>query len=371
VAGILPLISTSSFDYQPNYASPNFRLSAEYKVSPALSVNLGYAYGKAVQDIYPNESYAYDYQIHHSNSVNLQTRWYFDMARRIREGKSSNNCSGNYLGLEYGYDKLNFTDIFNPRSESQHYSERQSIGVRFGMQRRIFRYGYFDISYGIGYQRTGLYNQKIAIGFSLAQPNAKSENSDYCDALHCFQEERHLLKFDLYNALILNSLNRISGKPSVSFEQKIGHSSFAVESSLAAIYDYAKGGDHERGAEISIEPKRYYTMKKRIARGKSGNNLNGMFYGLMFRGKYLGQNGSTYNDAPPFYYQYAESTKSLSILGEWGVQFHLFRHAFIQYKIGIGPMKKWQQIKSPQSNSVPYSYWDTDFNSELKLGLAF
>lgn len=65
-------------------------------------------------------------------------RYYFNMEKRIAKGKSANNFSANYLSTRLNYQRR------PPEKEDQ-----ISIDLLFGVQRRIWKYGYIDFDIGI------------------------------------------------------------------------------------------------------------------------------------------------------------------------------------------------------------------------------
>jgi hypothetical protein len=360
-------------------------LSAEHKINPAFSILANAGVGFTLIDDYLNESDPYSSKTF-SYSLALEPRWYFNMANDIKAGKSSNNFSGNYLGFTLGAER--YWTNYRPIAELNQSRNRQYVGLRIGTQRRLFRYGFFDLSYGLGWQsvqssfnnlyggestlKNGLFlNQKIAIGFGLATPSLKPENNAYCDALRCFQEESRMWKVDLYKLLIINDQDHFEGRPSIAFEQKINGSPFSIETSVALPwrYNYApkiNEKSYSLAGEMTVEPRWYYSMNKRIASGKSGNNLNGFFLGGLIRGRYEYNSGLLWSTAYPAYINKVRfSNQFLDFAGEWGVQYHLFRNAFVQYKAGFGYELAWPK-NSYQNNGNHFILL-----SELKIGWAF
>ena len=77
-------------------------------------------------------------------------RHYFNMDKRILKGKSANNFSANYLSARMNYKTR------PPENEDQ-----ISLDLLFGIQRRIWKYGYIDFDIGI---------ENIVSGFSGKSP---------------------------------------------------------------------------------------------------------------------------------------------------------------------------------------------------------
>lgn len=65
-------------------------------------------------------------------------RYYFNMHKRILKGKSANNFSANYISTRVNYKYR------PPEKDSQ-----VSMDLLFGIQRRLWKYGYVDFDVGI------------------------------------------------------------------------------------------------------------------------------------------------------------------------------------------------------------------------------
>jgi hypothetical protein len=338
-------------------------LGAELKISPLLSLHAASLASYIEGTPYNNARVKLDWRV--------EPRFYFDMPARIRQGTSANNFSGNYIGIEY----QNVIQ-WGSRSGNKLY-ESMGGSLRFGMQRRLFRYGYADISGGIGYRdftyrypdltyrdKIVFLNTRVAIGLAFGAPRPKQEPSaPFCDVLRCFEEDRQMFRIDLLRAFQFNT-NRIQFKPSLAFERKAGNSPFSAEFGLYTLLEsqrWLSGPDGQKswsshyGLWLSAEPRWYFLQKRRIATGKSGNNLSGVFIGLHTRHGWIFDYASILVDGQLKSYTIRDS--AFSPLA--GVQYRIFRHGFIQYKTG----PYWNN-NSQQNNSF-------DWLSEIKVGLAF
>lgn len=342
---------------------PSIDLRIEAKLAPMLSIQAAGTYYHTRQTSFNRGGYGTD--------IRIEPRWYYDMPGRIRSGKSANNLTGNYIGLEgrnfwYGSKLLKY--------------ESQALSLRFGMQRRLWRYGFFDLSYGVGYQSSeyryisegtvfqrysqhSVYGEaRVALGFALGgRKPAEAASSSVCDVLRCFQEDRHMFKLDLLRAVRFDQ-NVVKINPIFSYEQKIGQSQFAVELEGEIRLNRVQQFDTNQarhtwsfGAGASIQPRYYLLQKWQIARGKSGNNLNGPFIGYA-----LGYLRTQYNafDAHP-----GIAVNKLYNAPHLGVQYRLFHNGFIQYKLGV----VWSDVKvSDFSFGEPAGLY-----SNLKIGVVF
>jgi hypothetical protein len=77
-------------------------------------------------------------------------RYYYNLNKRIRKGKSASNFSANYLslGVGTGVGRLGYGTPYYYGGERGH-AVRASMAVLYGLQRRLGRYGFFDLNAGL------------------------------------------------------------------------------------------------------------------------------------------------------------------------------------------------------------------------------
>ena len=196
-----------------NGGSFNFTyfLGAEFKIFPEFSTGFQYSYGK-------NASAAYSRQPKGNHSIMLEQRWYPGMERRIKEGKAANNFSGAYLGLKTGFIYLaegdrSFKNDYVAVENSNTYEKEliSQIELRYGIQRRWRKNGFFDYSVGITTQRSRFsyntsnsiqLNQHFRVGLALFEGNKNADYSGaYCGVLRCFEDNRRMFKVNTLNFL--------------------------------------------------------------------------------------------------------------------------------------------------------------------------
>ncbi len=366
--GLLPLVMQGENERrirsQPLLNSASIDLRAEAKLAPMLSLQVAGAFYRYSPTVYNRGGDLVD--------IRVEPRWYFDMPSRIRAGKSANNLTGNYIGLE---GRRRWFD-----NGSYNTFETNSLSLRFGMQRRLWRYGFFDLSYGVGYL-SGLYrygfvgspsslgeykNQsafgeaRVALGFALGGRKSQRDGggASVCDVFRCFQEDRRMFKLDLFRALRFDQ-DLIAFHPRVSWEQKIGQSPFSVELEgeveANGFREVFRRGVYywKYGVGVSIQPRYYFLQNRQIARGKSGNNLNGLFLGTTL-GYRLADDANYFNGPGPINILYTAP--------HLGVQYRLFKKGFIQYKFGV----MWSDPELNEFSDDPTSWY-----SDLKIGVAF
>lgn len=142
------------------YVGFTSEVGVEQKLIPAFSVLA------AVRTHYRNfGTYGRDV----TTNARVAGRWYYGINRRIREGKSANNFSNQYvmwqtnLPLYAGQSKLS-----DPTTALTGYAW---TGLALGAQRRLGRLGYTDVNFGMGYPLRALgsvvLSGSVIIGFGL------------------------------------------------------------------------------------------------------------------------------------------------------------------------------------------------------------
>ncbi len=360
------------------FTNPGFHVGFETKLGKAVSVGADYYYSPPSENgltINLVETFS-----NTSVRVGTTVRWYYDMKKRIAAGRSASNFSGNYVALEAAAFRV------------ENALRGRELVAKFGIQRRLLRYGYFDLSYGLGakHHPTTVYNRggwsltsvpRVAVGVALFSPRKNSiPGGAMCDVLKCFQENRRMLKIDLFNLIRVGEISKqysyFSFSPSVVLEQKIGNSPFSagfglngsggvykISNANTQLGQLSKGNNASAGAVAEL--RWYFLQKQRILKGKSGNNLSGLFFGLH------AEHVSGWS-----HYWYAEEKKSLNfnntaVKGVIGLQHRILDHGFIAFKAGVGP--KWVKNTGLLNNqTVEFkNYYPWEIYTELKVGLAF
>jgi hypothetical protein len=365
--------------------------AAEYKLFPGFSIGayLGMALG-----FQPKSHFNDQKKWLFSESFSVEGRWYHDMKKRIQKGKGANNFGGRYFALEAG--------ISNNNSLNNTWDDRR-IALRYGLQQRFMRNGYFDISIGAGIsdpspilKRPKVFStdQRVAVGLAAFLPKSKSkvQSGGLCDVLHCQDEQYKMLKINLFNVLNFQSngdVYNIEFRPNIAFERKIGRSPFSIEVDVETDFSNSKiqyydGADpNPYSARFTSanwnatgELRWYHSMRKRILNGRSGNNLSGAFFGLQVNRNNLIKNAVSIK---------SEKVNSIfdnsTITGDywagnlvWGIQQRLLDRGFIQFKIGAGSTfggtnYRYEGQNKPMTK-IGRSY-ELNIIADLKVGFAF
>lgn len=152
-------------------AGLNTEIAVEHKVSPSFSVLGGLdGYWRYALNRRPTGSLPAGFDpdfirtVVQMNSLEVHykagVRYYYNMARRIKQGKSANNFSGNYFSAVWSSPVKQFqsTHLYNWRDGSlfksiENYRLANGIDtgrltILYGVQRRLGRFGYVDVSAG-------------------------------------------------------------------------------------------------------------------------------------------------------------------------------------------------------------------------------
>jgi hypothetical protein len=353
-------------------------LGAELKLSPAFSLNASYAPAVGYQPVSAFGSG----EVAYSHNVRGELRWYHHMKRRMARGLSANNMSGDYLSVEYGQVS---PQSYGEGSLVRNLANQRTLALRVGLQRRLFRYAFFDFSYGLGVKQYHgavlrdqpwklFANPRATLGLALASPNKKTNaGGGFCDVLRCFREERSMWKIDLYHLFRMEDKDNLSGRLSIAYERKIGASPFSLEveanaaaskkevfESLANGYDYYLLG--EWSTSLGGQLRYYYDLRQRVARGKSGNNLSGPYLAAMARGDWY---------ANEYVSRASEDNRRTVTAGLlWGLQYRLFKNGFVDFNFGVG-----QSFSNENGleNGQSYDRQNTElsFLANFRAGFAF
>lgn len=247
--------------------------------------------------------------------LDAQLRWFVNMRKRIKLGKSANNFSGNYMALFY-----NIPGTLNNDPKA---------GLKLGFQRRFLNHGFMDFSFAVfkpvsdyynyGFGTLGLqFSTQASFGFAIGDWK-KSATAPFCDILFCDEFQGQQWKIRLPEITVGYYLNRI--RAGVAFERKIKTSPWTINVQLDAAmnngfnyirYDhdvtigynetdqlitmtvpYANVYSREKILILSVQPRYYFLQKRQRQKGKGGNGLSGWYTGLnteysYYKGKHSG-----------------------------------------------------------------------------------
>lgn len=367
-----------------NDANATPPIGIEVKISPSFSTGLKYGYGWQSG----GGIFAYDAHIH---TLQLEQRWYPQMAKKIQAGTGANNFSGTYLGLRTGVQYIfqnEWTfrdDLGNVYTRGGNYVNQWQTEIRYGIQSRIRKHGLFDYSAGLTFNHypniqnstqqsassIGL-NQEFRIGLALFERSEKTDYSgSYCGVLRCFDDNRRMFKVNTLNLLNVfyqkysQSNLGFAIKPNIAVEQKFGSAPFSVEAETDVNFTNGSLNDKAtifRAYSLSGAAglRWYYNQPKRIAAGRAGNNLSGPFLAVRGKYEYSANRANILNAGEQ---KTITNSQTLHLL--WGYQLRIFKHGYAAFRIGPG----YYQIGGDIAADAPK--WGLDIFSDLKVGFAF
>ena len=281
---------------------------------------------------------------------------------RFYLNQNISNLSGTYLGLKFQqnlngtvYDSDMYTKSFNQR-----------VGLTWGIQNRFLNTGLIDIGITAGFETntltqpiwaktgqgyydskfTGNYSEtkntewfirseaRIGVGFSNSANKYKATT---CDVFRCFEAQKSWLKID-FTRMFYVSENKKDVNLGLDYEFKIGQSAWSINQAVRIQYRSYSGiftmfnssgisstpysvGPYLSGS-YSFEPRYYYNLKKRIAFGKSANNLSANYVSLLNGFDFYENNGN-----------WRGSRRHTGLV--YGVQRRLVKNGFFDVNAGI------------------------------------
>lgn len=218
----------------------------------------------------------------------LDARWYYRLSKRMKERGIARSMSDNYLAAGFEY-----THVFDNGNNDDNLAMKDylAFSTKWGIQRRFLRHGYADMGIKVGvmnavneeFKPSFVMNSYVEMGLCFTKDLYKLERDRLCPFLKCYEADQYIFKSNLSNGIgigIFENNKWISISPNLSFEHKIGHTPFSLNSELIATFGYAEYLDESTQYEryiltgISLEGRWYYNLKKSIRNGLSGNGLS-------------------------------------------------------------------------------------------------
>ncbi len=293
----------------------------EKRIAPTFTLNLAanfgtirYEYGSSVQ-------------------LSLESRWYYRLNKRIREKKTTRNMSDNYLALG-----ISSAFYFNNDIEENNI---YTLYTKWGLQRRFLKHWYIDFGIKTGLGLTSfdnpspyfVFNTFTNVGVAFTKDRYKLNKEKLCPILRCYAADNYVFKINLNGIFYFSNYNKRNTAffiPNLSFEKKIGEAPFSINTELKAFYYYHEWPDHNThyityGAEMLLESRWYYNLRRRILKGKTGNGLSANYITLGGTYKFIHEVG----DIGLNYF-----VPSVYLATGWQRLFS--KHLYLDVKIGIG-----------------------------------
>lgn len=299
-------------DKETKYLFKTSPLQYEQKLSKAFSFNLLF-----VPELLFGRKLTADSDETYLSSIFLQgeaeLRYYYKLPRLIKEGKQANNLSSSYLSFGGRYGKTVYRNDEPILTSSR--SAYELFGA-WGDQKRFLNYGYLDYGIELSYQRSsitqspfsedGVFNTvslstRIKVGFAFGQ-NYDIKEETKCPIFKCYLDRKSAFKLN-YNSLfaiafgeslVSDSKNQlfIRFNPNIGYEYKIGSTSFSIDQDFGVSLSLSNTqgidrndfGISQYSIYYAIGGRYYFKLKSNINKGKSGNNLSGVY--MFLRGSY-------------------------------------------------------------------------------------
>jgi hypothetical protein len=304
--------------------------------------------------------------------LRFEPRWYYRQPSRIRSGKSANNLSDNYFSVYRDW-------IFLPKTADGR--TIHSYGLSWGFQRRLLNYGFADISlfaarehinspYGRPQFAAGL---RKRYGFALWP----SRGTNACAATRCFVEEQSMLRVNLADVLELTTsktATRFNTHVGVEWEQKAGRLPLSLTGGLGLSYGYEAitvtnpdGNPYNStlklpNFDLSLEPRYYHNLMRQVRRGRSANNLSGLYVGVGQRYNHFYANTRSQLGGQPETKTSADFNLR-SWYACWGLQQRIHDHAYFGVRAEYGYREVYSH--GQRQNKTWY------FNFPVSAGIAF
>ncbi|MFY7911825.1 MAG: hypothetical protein ACOVO2_19845 [Emticicia sp.] len=334
-------------------------------------------------------------------NIGLESRWFYEMKNRVKRKIQNANLTGNYLSLRavyspysepnyykngggYTYNMIEPNAAFSVNWGKQFGNNLDfglSAGVKQGKETYINSRGDLVNNDSSPTSHTWFVSTTSRMGLGLYFPHKKQLPNNYCEFLHCNYEVKKLLKVNINNAIYADKYNQ-SIRGDISYEHKIASSAFSINSNLVLsftnkrnfqqigrrdsvtkkdngfsilqipVFSSLKQNTSIFTLEIHEQVRYYIYMKQRISKGKSANNLNGIYTGLHF--SYRNNIGSL---APENFYYSPKTTLGIT----YGYQTQTNKKSFLD--IGL-------VIRKPPISFLPEHSAPLIVDLNLKLGFA-
>ncbi|NOU47745.1 MAG: hypothetical protein HOO86_11880 [Bacteroidales bacterium] len=315
-----------------------FAASIEKRVAPSFTLALGIDNARYVLQ---SSSSVFGFQ------SSLESRWYYRLNNRIKNDKVARNMSDNYLAVGVSYIHL-------PSDQENNF---MSIYAKWGLQRRFLKHGHADIGIkaGLGIPSNKnnspslLLTTYVNLGLVFTKDKYILDHEKLCPILKCYDAENFIVKSSLgslFSVSLFKNQKTIYIAPHIALERKIGSSAFSINSELQTDFVFHNGySDYDSKyyntsgltANLLLEGRWYYNLKRRILNGYTGNGLSANYIAL----------GGSYNYDKPDYHQwhYGSFRPGIHLITGWQRLFS--KHMYYDINLGIEyrPNAKWPDPK--------------------------
>jgi hypothetical protein len=351
-----------------DYYFNRFGLISELRVSKKVSMNVSARTFRNSRLLFQDALVEGQKKAAWQWELSAEPRWHFI--------KHANTFVGNYVGLRF----LRETGYRLPETTYR-------VLATLGSQQFFFSspanniINAFDgsVALGISYQKTKGIRPSFQVNMLQGAVlndvfrKYKSENAppNRVKEYQALTDQNYLLKLDLFNLVTKADERDLVGEIRVGYEQKIAKSSFSINiEGLFSPYRL-KNSDILRGSKdiatttgrrfgVTLEPRWYYDQKKRIANGKSGNNLLGNYisFEMLYQNQLVTKR---HNDKTTALYD----IKSLTFTPLWGTQQQFSKRIFYDFKLG------WGFRTVDEGKKFYFTNFQSNIYADILIGLRF
>jgi hypothetical protein len=351
-----------------DYFFNRFGLITEHKLSKKLSLNVPLRLFRTSRLLFKDALTEGEKKPAWQWEISVEPRWHFS--------NNENTFVGNYLGMrimrETGYRLPETTYKMLVALGSQHF-------FFSGTDNNIVNAFDGSVALGISHQKTKGIRPSFQINMLQGAVlndvfrKYKPENAppNRIQEYQALTDQKYLLKFDLFNLITKADERDLVGEIRIGYEQKIAKSPFSINFEGIASPFRLKNTEILRGGKdvekttgrrfgFTIEPRWYYNLNKRMANGKSGNNLLGNY--LSFEMLYQNQSFKKHhidNTFAPFHIE------SLTFTPLWGTQQQFSKRLFYDFKLG------WGVRTSQEGKKWYFTNFQSNIYADILIGLRF
>ncbi len=364
------LLKTNFLIDSDNHGAQSLKISYEQKLTEGLSLNAT-LFNYTVFNLGLNPGGYYNFGLEHT----LELRWYYKNRSMKQAKKASGSLSGAYFALGAGYRSFHTSNL-----SATDYSNLDFMPVfaKWGFQRRFLKRGYIDVGLTAGNNfslsdqiwSSMFFGTYVDVGLAFARDKQKLDRDKLCPILRCHAADRFIVKTNLVNIVSLTYVRKsLVGfiKPNIAAEYKLGDSPFSINAAALARIEYTNAASIDFRTlnltpEVTLTGRYYYSLKRRMLLGKSGNGLSANYVSLggIYRGYYAKYFSVGHTSSQRNYF--------MGVLVQTGIQRLLTEHLYFDIFMGLG---YGIQHNHDLNSNYRHSYSKTIFDLGISIGYRF
>ena len=364
------LLKTTFLFDSDNHGAQTLKISYEQKLADGFSLNAT-LFNYTAFNLGLDPGGYYNFGLEHT----LELRWYYKTRALKQANRAIGSLSGAYFALGAGYRRLHTSNL---SATDYNNLEFLPLFAKWGFQRRFLKRGYIDVGLTAGNNfslsdqiwSSMFFGTYVDVGLAFARDRQKLDREKLCPVLRCHAVDRFIVKTNLVNIVQLTYVRKsLIGfiKPNISAEYKLGDSPFSLHAAALARLEYTNATRIDfrtltLSPEITLTGRYYYSLKRRILLGKSGNGLSANYVSLggIYRGYYANYYSAGHSSSQSNYFTGA--------LVKTGIQRLLTEHLYYDISMGLG---YGMQHNYDGYSGYRRSYSKTIFDLGIEIGYRF